>query len=166
MYNSTANDPAPENCPHCLNIGGTEARCGKVGDHNYDAPPNAIGLGVLPATLQACYEEAAVIDIESVLTAHHKGHFEIKACPVSSSAEAPTQECFDKNPLVFVSDELYGAKPDPLYPERAYIPLADHPNIQRSSDGNYLFHHKYRLPDDLRGDLVLIQWYYITANSW
>jgi len=164
-WGGTANDPAPENCPHCLNIGGTEARCGKVGDHNYDAPPNAIGLGVLPATLQACYEEAAVIDIESVLTAHHKGHFEIKACPVSSSAEAPTQECFDKNPLVFVSDELYGAKPDPLYPERAYIPLADHPNIQRSSDGNYLFHHKYRLPDDLRGDLVLIQWYYITANS-
>lgn len=28
----TAKDPAPENCPHCLNIGGTEARCGKVGE--------------------------------------------------------------------------------------------------------------------------------------
>ena len=27
----TETDPAPENCPHCLNIGGTEARCGKVG---------------------------------------------------------------------------------------------------------------------------------------
>jgi len=27
-----ATDPAPENCPHCLNIGGTEARCGKVGE--------------------------------------------------------------------------------------------------------------------------------------
>lgn len=28
----SATDPAPENCPHCLNIGGTEARCGKVGE--------------------------------------------------------------------------------------------------------------------------------------
>jgi predicted carbohydrate-binding protein with CBM5 and CBM33 domain len=30
----TATDPSPENCPHCLNIGGTEARCGKVGKSN------------------------------------------------------------------------------------------------------------------------------------
>jgi predicted carbohydrate-binding protein with CBM5 and CBM33 domain len=30
----TSTDPAPENCPHCLNIGGTEARCGKVGEWN------------------------------------------------------------------------------------------------------------------------------------
>jgi predicted carbohydrate-binding protein with CBM5 and CBM33 domain len=32
----TSTDPAPENCPHCLNIGGTEARCGKVGESNYE----------------------------------------------------------------------------------------------------------------------------------
>ena len=30
-WGGTEYDPAPENCPHCLNIGGTEARCGKVG---------------------------------------------------------------------------------------------------------------------------------------
>ena len=150
--------------PHCLNIGGTEARCGKVGDHNYDYPPNAIGEGVLSPAIQACYGEAAVIDIESVLTAHHKGHFEVRACPISSTTDSPMQECFDDHPLTFVSDELYGAPPDPLYPERAYIPLAE--RTERTEDGNYLFHHMFKLPDGLRGDLILIQWYYVTANSW
>jgi len=32
-WGGTETDPAPENCPHCLNIGGTEARCGKVGKY-------------------------------------------------------------------------------------------------------------------------------------
>jgi hypothetical protein len=49
------------------------------------------------------------------------GHFEFFACPISPG-EVPTQACFDANPLKFVSDENYGATPDPLYPERAYIP--------------------------------------------
>ena len=70
-WGGTATDPSQESCPHCLNIGGTEARCGLVGDHNYDLPPNAIG-GVMPPTLQGCYKEGAIIDVESVLTAHHK----------------------------------------------------------------------------------------------
>lgn len=149
--------------PHCLNIGGTEARCGKVGDHNYDYPPNAIGEGILSPIKQACYEEGAVIDIESVLTAHHKGHFELKACAIAPG-EIATQECFDNHPLTFVNDELYGAPPDPLYTERAYIPLAE--NTNRVSNGHYMFHHKFKLPDGLRGDLILLQWYYITGNSW
>ena len=102
--------------PHCLNIGGTEARCGKVGDHDYDHPSNAIG-GTLAPVIQECYEEGAVIDVESVLTAHHKGHFELKACPVAPG-EAPTQSCFDENKLEFVEDVLYNAPADPLYPER------------------------------------------------
>ena len=102
-WGGSETDPAPENCPHCLNIGGTEARCGKVGkylqiantydimialhlilthasfyifyfiigDHNYDYPPNAIGTVLGPNT-QECYEESSVIDVVSVLTAHHK----------------------------------------------------------------------------------------------
>ena len=154
--------------PHCLNIGGTEARCGKVGDHNYDYPPNAVG-GVLPPTTQGCYEEEAIIDIESVLTAHHKGHFEVKAC-VISPGEVATQACFDSNPLEFVSDEFYGARPHSAYPGRAYIPLADHPDLtnqkMKLGNGNYPFHHKFKLPAGLRGDLILLQWYCLTANSW
>jgi len=59
-----------------------------------------------------------------VLTAHHKGHFVLKACPVSPG-EIPSQGCFDANPLEFVSDELYGAPKDVNFPDRAYIAPAD-----------------------------------------
>ena len=58
-----------------------------------------------------------MIDVESVLTAHHKGHFELKACPIAPG-EVPTQSCFDNNKLTFVEDKLYGAPADLLYPER------------------------------------------------
>jgi len=47
-----------------------------IGDHNYDYPPNAVGT-LLGPNIQECYEESSVIDIKSVLTAHHKGHFEV-----------------------------------------------------------------------------------------
>lgn len=151
--------------PQCLNIGGTEARCGKVGDHNYDYPPNAIGDGILPPIIQACYNEGDIVDVESVLTAHHKGHFEVKACAINPG-EVASQACFDAHPLKFVSDELYGAPAHEEFPGRAYIPLADNPIMQRSSNGKYLFHHRYQLPTGLSGDLVLLQWYYLTANSW
>ena len=135
------------------------------GDHNYDYPQNAIG-DVLPPVVQECYEEGAIIDINSVLTAHHMGHFEVKACAISSG-EVATQECFDGNPLVFVSDELYGAPPHSLYPGRAYIPRTDYPGgLARATNGDYLFHHRFKLPTGIRGDLILIQWYYVTANSW
>jgi hypothetical protein len=59
-----------------------------------------------------------------VLTAHHKGHFVLKACSISPG-EIPSQACFDANPLEFVSDELYGAPKDVNFPERAYIAPPD-----------------------------------------
>jgi hypothetical protein len=157
-------DPSVETCPQCLNIGGTEARCGLVGDHNYDLPPNFLG-GIMPATPQGCYKPGADIVFESVLTAHHMGHFAFKACPISHG-EVPTQECFDANPLTFLEDELYGANPDPLFPERAYIPRTDFARgLVRDSSGAYLMRHRFRLPVGLSGDLVLIQWHYVTGNS-
>ena len=163
-WGGTDSDPEPENCPHCLNIGGTAAVCGLVGDHNYDYPPNAVG-GILAPILQACYEPGSIIELETILTAHHKGHFTYKACGIKYG-EVPTSECFDANPLTFVSDDLYGANPDPNYPERAYIPLKEFPGgLQYEAGGNALFRHKFRLPEGLSGDLVLIQWHYVTANS-
>ena len=76
---------------------------------------------------------------------------EFHACPIAPG-EVPTQACFDAHPLVFVSGE--GAPPDPNYPARAYLPPS-----------NWDLKYKYRLPPDLEGDLVLLQWYYVTANS-
>jgi len=38
------------------------------------------------------------------------------ACPITHG-QVPTQECFDANPLTFISDEKYGAVPDVNYPQ-------------------------------------------------
>ena len=85
--------------------------------------------------------------------AHHKGHFEFHACPISLG-EIPTKECFDQYPLSFVSDNKGWAVRHDEYPERAYLD----PN-------NWDLSYKFKLPNNLTGELVLIQWYYITANS-
>ena len=69
---------------------------------------------------QASFVEEEIIDVEVVLSAHHKGHFVFKACPLSES-ETPDEACFDAHPLEFVSDELYSAPKDVAYPGRAYI---------------------------------------------
>lgn len=110
----------------------------------------------MPPAVQDCYAPGSTVVFESVLTAHHKGHFEFHACPISPG-EVPTQACFDSNPLTFVEDLSYGANPDPNYPERAYIPNA--------GVGSWNYRHRYQLPAGLTGDLVLIQWYYVTGNS-
>jgi hypothetical protein len=56
--------------------------------------------------------------------------------------------------MTFVSGQ--GANFDPNYPERAYIPL---------SSGYWNYTYKFKFPDGLSGDLVLLQWHYVTANS-
>jgi len=155
--------PYPESCPHCLNVGGTEARCGKVDSRNYDYPKNTLGLALAP-DIQACYGEGDVVQLDVVLTAHHMGHFSYKACAINAG-EVASQECFDSNPLTFVEDVLYGSLPDPYYPNRAYIPKSDAPFIQKDGNDNYKFSHRFRLPEGLSGELVLLQWHYITANS-
>jgi hypothetical protein len=118
----------------------------------------------MPNNIQATYNQGEEIDFEAVLTAHHKGHFTYKACPIQGD-ELPTQACFDSNPLIFVQDNLYGAPPDPNYPDRAYIPLAGHPDYRKDAAGSYFHSHRYRLPANLAGDFFLIQWHYITGNS-
>mmetsp|Transcript_20842 Transcript_20842/g.41449 ORF Transcript_20842/g.41449 Transcript_20842/m.41449 type:complete len:1000 (+) Transcript_20842:122-3121(+) len=155
--------PYPESCPHCLNVGGTEASCGLTADRNYDYPKNALG-GNLAPDIQACYGEGDVVELDVVLTAHHMGHFSYKACAINAG-EVASQECFDSNPLTFVEDVLYGSLPDPNHPNRAYIPKSDAPFIQKDGSNNYKFSHRFRLPEGLSGELVLLQWHYITANS-
>jgi hypothetical protein len=165
FYGGTENDPIAETCPHCLNIGGTEAQCGISGDHNYDYPPNAVG-GVLPPNTQAVYNRGDVIDVEVLLTAHHKGHFLFYACPINEG-EGASDDCFKSHPLEFVSDNLYGAPKDEAFPYRAYIAPADYPGTITDNEGlgGKLYSYKMKLPNDISGDLVLIQWWWLTANS-
>ena len=159
--------PAPENCPHCLNRGSAtfgKGVCGitQVEKTIYDAPLSWQGQP-LPFQPQAHYAEGAVITVSSRLTAHHKGHFEMYACADLS----PSQGCFNKHPLAFVEDMLYGAPPDPSYPGRAYVA----PNNGQAVNGyttkdtkGMPFKHKWRLPTGVTGNVIL-QWRYITGNS-
>ena len=46
-----------------------------------------------------------------------------------------------------MEDALYGMPKDDVYTDRAYVPW-----------GKWEYTHKYKLPEGLEGDLVLIQW--------
>jgi hypothetical protein len=115
----------------------------------------------MPADPQARYARGQVITVDIVLTAHHKGHFEFSACPIKQGGVA-TGACFKKYRLKFVSDPWYGAPKDPDYPYRAYIAP---PGVSKKNDAGLLYRFKLKLPDNLTGDLVLLQWHYLTANS-
>ena len=177
-------DPYPEDCPHCLNRGGTLAQCGispasSAGgvDRNYDTPKNSNNEN-MSINLQGIYRQGDIIDIEVLVTTHHKGHFEFAICPINGNSgddipmEAPTADCFTQNKLHFISDELYGAPPDPQYPERAYIAPASivtwtngEENGEQQPVTGAPYKMKFKLPDGIYGDTVLLQWYYLTANS-
>ena len=161
----TASDPAKEYCPQCLNRGGPLATCGLVeeSNHNYDQPLNALG-GPMPTNIQGSFAPGSEIEVDVVLTAHHKGHFEFYACAIGPG-ETPTDNCFKQHPLAFLQDPLYGAPKDPNYPHRAMIPPRDFPGIlmhQGAVPGTF---HRHRLPARVnllayhlwranRGDLV------------
>jgi len=155
-----------EDCPHCLNIGGTEGRCGQ----NYDIPRSTNG-SVMPPDPQIIAQRGSQITVDLVLTAHHKGHFEFNACAVSSTNVAPSQECFDDQPLTLVKDEFYGSLPDPAYPTRAYIPPSNLPALRYDTTGvpgsgaGSAYRYTLQLPDTVMGDFVLLQWRYLTGNS-
>eukprot|EP00546_Thalassionema_frauenfeldii_P018562 CAMPEP_0178907736 /NCGR_PEP_ID=MMETSP0786-20121207/7536_1 /TAXON_ID=186022 /ORGANISM="Thalassionema frauenfeldii, Strain CCMP 1798" /LENGTH=295 /DNA_ID=CAMNT_0020579567 /DNA_START=443 /DNA_END=1331 /DNA_ORIENTATION=- len=105
------------------------------------------------------------LTVEVVLTAHHKGHFEFKACPYKEKGEKIAQSCFDDYPLLVVSDDFYGMSPDPDFPERAYIPSLSQWNLQSEGSGGSLYRYTLQLPKDLPSGNILLQWHYLTANT-
>jgi len=162
--------PWKETCPHCLNAGGV---CGTSSTAingqliNYNDPPNALG-GSMPTNIQATYIEGDIIMLETVLTAHHKGHFEFKACKLDFKNQlVPTQDCFDANPLTFEKDLLYGAPQDDQYLGRAYVapPDIDGKLSGGSPFSGMIFRHEFKLPVGLHGEKVLLQWHYVSGNS-
>jgi len=153
-------DPQSANMKAATETCGTTNRLG-VNPRNYD---------FLPSGVQNTYTSGQIVDFDIDITAHHKGHFVLKACPISPGQTA-TQACFDRNPLRFVSGE--NTSPFPNHPDRASLPPPNpaahedgsgrHP--QSDSGGRWSYRYKFQLPQGLSGDLVLLQWHYITANS-
>jgi hypothetical protein len=148
--------PLIETEPQSASSGGT---CGIISGRNYNHPMNGIGQP-MSWNPQACYASGQIIDVSVVLTAHHQGHFEFHACPISKQGEAPTEECFAAHPLTFISETLSSnenrapAHLDLNYAGRAYV----------FNNDNEL-HYKFQLPSGLAGKFILIQWHYITANG-
>jgi len=100
---------------------------------------------------EATYRAGDTIEITSHLTAYHGGHIEIGAC----ADDEPTQECFSSNKLKYKGG---GHPRDSAYKERAYLGTT-------SDQGTGAYTHRFRLPDNIVGKRVLLQWRYFTANS-
>ncbi|KAI2510038.1 Lytic polysaccharide mono-oxygenase [Fragilaria crotonensis] len=162
-YGGTASTYPAESCPHCLNRGGTIGQCGVINGRSYDDNLNVFGQPMAPA-IQAQYAQGQEIVVDIVLTAHHKGHFEFFACPIVPGGKA-TGDCFKDYTLTFVADELYGAPKDTSYPTRAYIAPPSRTINDNTGVPGQFFRFRVKLPDNLSGDLVLLQWHYLTANS-
>ena len=169
----------------------TGPQCGQVGFRNYDFPLSSTGTLLAPK-IQANYTRGQTITVEvkvgrdnsttimvascqpisltyctfpsisfhmTQITAHHQGHFEFYACAITAG-QSPSQACFRANPLEFVEDLLYGSPKDVNYPYRAYMA----PSAISSPKDN-LFSYRMKLPGNVVGNLVLIQWWWLSGNS-
>jgi len=151
---STAGLPDKEYCSHCLNS--NNKVCGKSTNFDYDDYKDSSG-NPMPWISQENYVEGQVVTVKSYLDTHHNGHMELRACSLGSLS---TQECFDTagHELIFQEDVLYGMPADPSYPERGYY-------AGGQGGGLKDFEMRFKLPDGIYGDEIMIQYKYITANS-
>jgi len=149
-YNTeTPGVPLREYTPQGLNSNTNV--CGKEGGSiDYDLWLDMQG-NPMPWESQATYTIGQEIRIDTLVTAHHFGHFEVKAC---GNGRDSTQACFDANPLEFVEDDAYGMPKDEIYKGRAML----------YGDG-VEFSYKFKLPDNIAGSEVLLQFVYWTANT-
>jgi len=107
----------------------------------------------VPWKPESSYVAGSTIRIRTKITAHHYGHMELRGC----ATEPYTQACFDANPFLLVKDlSLYSMPADPAYPERGYYAGA-------AFGPDYVM--EFKVPEQLVGSRVLLQWKYITANS-
>ncbi|KAL7550366.1 hypothetical protein ACHAWF_013610 [Thalassiosira exigua] len=166
--------PPQEYCHHCLN--NNDGVCGKSpGGANYETslwkdregnpmPWRAQGPGGTLA-VGGEYVEGGTMVVDSILSTHHNGHMELRACVMDSSnaTKCSTFDDFEGNELHFVQDlvpeenhpSMY---PDPVFPERGMYAGGQAGAIQS-------FSFVYRIPEGIYGERVLLQWKYITANS-
>jgi len=155
-YGSSPDQPSKEYCFHCLNTKGPGSVCGtSEAGIDYDLWLASNGDPMPWDSHGNTYGEGDTITIASFLTAHHTGHVEVRACP---DGRASTQDCFDAHVLEFVEDLSHGMPRDDAHPERGYYYGSPEFN-------NEAFSMRFQLPEGLVGDEVLLQWWYITANS-
>jgi len=152
--------PRPEYCHHCLN--GNDGVCGKTGGGNsYETNAWVDRNGqLMPWVSEATYEAGQLIIVNSEMSTHHGGHMIITYCVIGETTDCSSPDDFpEANRLEFVQDLTEGGvemPKDPLHPDRGYY-------SQWGSQTKFSF--VYKLPDDVEGEKVLLQWRYITANA-
>merc|ERR1719191_2450175 len=134
--NLVAANENKEQCPHCVNAGGTtgvKARakghhpsrevegshgiCGDpVQNHPWPATP-AQAEYMTPTKAYRTYESGQIITIAIAMSTHHTGHFDFRICDeeggvngitgVGSKSQLDAQKCFDKHLLERVDPREY-----------------------------------------------------------
>lgn len=119
-------------------------RCGFCGD-SFSAPQprdhelgGTFGQGVIVKT----YSEGAAISVTARLTANHKGYFVFRICNLDNGPESDA--CFEHNHVMTEGGEVYTL---PSYDSKDFVITL-------------------YLPRDLKCNHCVLQWTYITANSW
>jgi hypothetical protein len=130
---------------------GNDYKCGVCGDNYSDFRPreNELGgrygqTGLIPRT----YQQGDLVDLKVKLTAHHKGFFSFKICPILDGQTTEDEACFNSDESQ-VSLENGDTKLDVT---------------TKIESKNYLT--TMVLPDDLYCDHCVLQWRYHTGNSW
>uniref|UniRef100_A0A0G4GJU6 CBM1 domain-containing protein n=1 Tax=Chromera velia CCMP2878 TaxID=1169474 RepID=A0A0G4GJU6_9ALVE len=121
------------------------------------------------------YKSGGIIDIEVVITAHHRGHYEFFLCDVRDLPDPSgrlEQACFNKHPLRRVPIDGEISPVDPLYPGRYYLePPCARDHVEQSVANGYKEHFtsaqttrmQYYLPD-IECEHCVLQWYWWEAN--
>ncbi|OXA55745.1 hypothetical protein Fcan01_08630 [Folsomia candida] len=122
-------------------------KCGECGDSWNQTRPRdnenggLFGRGIIVRN----YTAGQWIDIHVQLTAVHLGHFEIRLCPLSSSTELEEEACFEQNILQFANG------------------LTKYPVTDEEMQEYFL---QAKLPQEIKCDHCVVQWHYLTGNSW
>ena len=109
------------------------------------------------SNIQEAYEEGAKIEVKVLVMTHHKGHFVFSISPIDDLVPmpVPTEECFARNKLTFLLDELYSAPPDPNYPKQAYIAPVSKASWSNGSPVEQPYKMKFQLPMGVVWNVVL-----------
>jgi len=127
-------------------MGGKCGICGDAWDDDpreHEAPDGKFANGIIVRT----YRPGADVEVTIEVTANHVGYFQFKLGVNNNTALDPTQECFDNGHTLRVLPDLF-----------------DRYKLLSSEKGTYQF--KIRLPDDVYCSQCIIQWTYVTGNSW
>lgn len=119
------------------------------GDHHDGPFEHMDGGKYANGVISQVYTEGQTIDIEIVITAHHKGEFYFFLCDLpegSSSSTQVTQKCLNKHRLRGSN----GSKAYQLPPPTGY-------------PSHYIM--QYKLPAGVTCSRCVLQWYWRTGNS-